>query len=122
MKIQVLTAAINDLEDGRLFYQQQGEHLGSYFLDSLFSDIDSLIIYAGIHYPSFVHQLIGYKLKIRCLTILQHVKHLKLIKSYFSHRIVKSSATMYDLIFFRVSSSSLFSPMKKYSPRDFVAQ
>lgn len=48
MKIQVLSAAINDLESGRLFYQQQGEHLGGYFLDSLFSDIDSLVIYSGI--------------------------------------------------------------------------
>ncbi len=53
MKIQVLTAAINDLNNGRLFYQQQGEHLGDYFLDSLFSDIDSLIVYAGIHQQVF---------------------------------------------------------------------
>lgn len=53
MKIQVLTAAINDLEEGRLFYQQQGEHLGDYFLDSLFTDIDSLVIYAGIHQQVF---------------------------------------------------------------------
>lgn len=53
MRIKVLTAAINDLENGRLFYQQQGEHLGDYFLDALFSDIDSLIIYAGIHQQVF---------------------------------------------------------------------
>lgn len=53
MKIQVLNAAINDLENGRLFYQQQGEHLGDYFLDALFSDIDSLVIYAGIHQRVF---------------------------------------------------------------------
>ncbi|WP_348685886.1 type II toxin-antitoxin system RelE/ParE family toxin [Rheinheimera aquimaris] len=53
MKIRVLTAAINDLEHGRLFYQQQGEHLGDYFLDALFSDIDSLVIYAGIHQQVF---------------------------------------------------------------------
>ena len=51
MKIRVLTAAINDLEHGRLFYQQQGEHLGDYFLDALFSDIDSLVIYAGTSFP-----------------------------------------------------------------------
>ncbi|MEH8016366.1 hypothetical protein MN202_03920 [Rheinheimera muenzenbergensis] len=55
MKIKVLTAAINDLENGRLFYQQQGEHLGDYFLDALFSDIDSLVIYAGIHQQVFGH-------------------------------------------------------------------
>ena len=53
MKIKVLTAAINDLQNGRLFYQQQGEHLGDYFLDAIFSDIDSLVIYAGIHQQVF---------------------------------------------------------------------
>ncbi len=49
MKIAVLDAALNDLANGRSFYQQQGEHLGDYFLDSLFSDIDSLVLFAGIH-------------------------------------------------------------------------
>ena len=53
MKIKVLTAATNDLENGRLFYQQQGEYLDDYFLDALFSDIDSLAIYAGIHQQVF---------------------------------------------------------------------
>ncbi len=53
MKITVLDAALNDLTNGRLFYQQQGEHLGDYFLDSLFSDIDSLILFAGIHQQFF---------------------------------------------------------------------
>jgi plasmid stabilization system protein ParE len=32
-----------------LFYEKQGEGLGGYFFDSLFSDIDSLLLYAGIH-------------------------------------------------------------------------
>jgi len=31
------------------FYEAQQESLGAYFLDSLFSDIDSLALYAGIH-------------------------------------------------------------------------
>ena len=35
--------------DGYLFFEKQADGLGSYFLDSLFSDIDSLKIYAGIH-------------------------------------------------------------------------
>ena len=61
MKIKVLTAAINDLENGRLFYQQQGEHLGDYFLDAIFSDIDSLVIYAGIH-----QQVFGYYRLLAC--------------------------------------------------------
>jgi plasmid stabilization system protein ParE len=53
MKIHVLTSAINDLYDGRIFYERQGEGLGEYFFNSLFSDIDSLVLYAGIHMKYF---------------------------------------------------------------------
>lgn len=53
MRVKVLDAALNDLANGRTFYQQQGEHLGDYFLDSLFSDIDSLTLFAGIHQKYF---------------------------------------------------------------------
>ncbi len=42
MKIRILSAALHDLSDGRLFYEKQGEGLGDYFFDSVFSDIDSL--------------------------------------------------------------------------------
>src|SRR4051812_20572557 len=49
MKLQILASAFNDLADGRDFYERQGAGLGEYFLDSLFSDIDSLALYAGIH-------------------------------------------------------------------------
>jgi hypothetical protein len=49
MNLRILASAFNDLADGRDFYERQGEGLGGYFLDSLFSDIDSLVLYAGIH-------------------------------------------------------------------------
>ena len=49
MTIRVLPSAMADLAEGRRFYDRQGEGLGSYFVDSLFSDIDSLSLYAGIH-------------------------------------------------------------------------
>jgi len=49
MKIQILDTALQDLMEGFDFYERQEGRLGSYFLDSLFSDIDSLMIYAGIH-------------------------------------------------------------------------
>jgi hypothetical protein len=49
MRIKVLSSAIDDLYAGRLFYENQAEGVGSYFFDSLFSDIDSLALYAGIH-------------------------------------------------------------------------
>ena len=49
MKVQILPSATEDLENGRDFYDQQGEGLGHYFLDSLCADIDSLILYGGVH-------------------------------------------------------------------------
>jgi len=49
MKLCILTAASHDLIQGKRFYEQQSEGLGNDFLDTLYSDIDSLILYAGIH-------------------------------------------------------------------------
>ncbi len=49
MKIQILSSAAQDLIEGYNFYEQQEKGVGSYFLDSLYSDIDSLIITAGVH-------------------------------------------------------------------------
>jgi plasmid stabilization system protein ParE len=49
MNVRILTSAQNDLAGGRAFYELQGEGLGDYFLDSVFSDIDSLALYGGIH-------------------------------------------------------------------------
>ncbi|MFN2358658.1 MAG: type II toxin-antitoxin system RelE/ParE family toxin, partial [Desulfotignum sp.] len=49
MKIEILSSAMSDLMEGRQFYEEQGKGLGEYFFDSLFSDIDSLTLYAGIH-------------------------------------------------------------------------
>ncbi len=49
MKIRILTAASRDLVKGKNFYELQEEGVGSYFLDTLYSDIDSLVLYAGIH-------------------------------------------------------------------------
>jgi len=49
MKIVVSHAAQEDLLAGFRFYEQQAEGVSEYFLDALFSDIDSLVLYAGIH-------------------------------------------------------------------------
>ena len=60
MKLRLLTSAFNDLADGRDFYERQDKGLGIYFLDSLFSDIDSLVLYAGIHRQVFgFHRLLS---------------------------------------------------------------
>jgi len=53
VRIRILSLAVEDLDAGRRFYEKQQEGLGEYFLDSLFSDIDSLLLYAGIHQKMF---------------------------------------------------------------------
>ena len=60
MRIKILASAVMDLHSARLFYEQQGAGLGAYFFDSLFSDIDSLVLYAGIHQKVFgYHRLLS---------------------------------------------------------------
>ena len=44
MKIRLLEFAERDLADGARFYERQQAGLGEYFLDSLFSDIDGLLL------------------------------------------------------------------------------
>ncbi len=56
MKVAILNEAMQDLLEGRRFYERQAEGLGDYFLDSLFADIDALQIYGGIHATEFGYQ------------------------------------------------------------------
>jgi plasmid stabilization system protein ParE len=49
MRIKILSTAENDLEEAYHFYESQSEGLGTYFLDTLYSDIDSLAYFAGMH-------------------------------------------------------------------------
>ncbi len=53
MRIVILRAAVEDLERGRDFYDEQGEGLGDYFEESLTADIDSLRLYAGVHVTAY---------------------------------------------------------------------
>ena len=60
MFLQILDEAEQDLIDGYKFYEQQSDGLGDYFLDTLYSDIDSLQIYAGVHAHQFgFHRLLS---------------------------------------------------------------
>ncbi len=60
MKVRVLGPALEDLAGGREFYNLQQVGVGDYFLDSLFSEIDSLVLYAGIHRVQFgYHRLLA---------------------------------------------------------------
>ncbi len=53
MKVALSASAEEDLLDGFEFYESQQLDLGWYFLDSLYADIDSLGLYAGIHPKPF---------------------------------------------------------------------
>lgn len=56
MKIKdvfILDEAVYDLEEGKAFYNLKELGIGEYFWDCLISDIESLIIYAGIHKKKF---------------------------------------------------------------------
>jgi plasmid stabilization system protein ParE len=53
MRIRILSLAVGDLQAGRDFYEHQQPGLGVYFLDTLFSDIEALLIHAGVHVRVF---------------------------------------------------------------------
>lgn len=53
MKLEILDLAKIDLIEGHHFYESREPGLGSYFLDSLFSDIDSLRVFGGIHRKAY---------------------------------------------------------------------
>ncbi len=58
MTPEILPSGVRDLEHGRDFYDSQEAGVGTYFLETVFSAIDSLRLYAGIHGVKFgFHQL-----------------------------------------------------------------
>jgi len=58
MKIKILESAKEDLRERFYFYESQKSGVGSYFLESLFSDIESLTLFAGIHWSEGGRSLI----------------------------------------------------------------
>jgi len=52
----ILEEAMVDLEDGKCFYDKKESGVGDYFWDSLLVDLESLVIYAGIHSKRFGFQ------------------------------------------------------------------
>ena len=82
MRLRILTATLADLTSGRVFYEAQGEGLGAYFFDSVFSDIDSLALYGGIHRKTLgYHRLLArrfpyavyYKLELDSTVVVYRV-------------------------------------------------
>ncbi|PIU84563.1 MAG: hypothetical protein COS67_12715 [Deltaproteobacteria bacterium CG06_land_8_20_14_3_00_44_19] len=58
--IVTLKEVADDLKDGKAFYDQREAGVGDYFWDSLVADIESLIIYAGIHNKRYcLHRMLA---------------------------------------------------------------
>lgn len=56
----LLKEVIDDLNDGKHFYDQKARGVGDYFWDSIIADIESLFIYAGIHPRIFnLHRMLS---------------------------------------------------------------
>ena len=53
MRIRILASGIRDLQGGKNFYDRQEPGVGDDFQDCLFADIDSLVLYGGIHRTVF---------------------------------------------------------------------
>jgi len=49
MTVVILEDAAEDLESGAQFYESCATGVGDYFLDSILSDLDSLLLFAGVH-------------------------------------------------------------------------
>jgi len=63
MKVRLLRPALEDLAVAREFYDHQAAGIGGYFFDSMFAEIDSLALHAGIHRVLFgFHRLLA----LRC--------------------------------------------------------
>ena len=47
--VVVLEDVAEDMNNGKAFYDQKESGVGDYFWDSLLADIESLMLYAGVH-------------------------------------------------------------------------
>ena len=52
-EVVISREAVEDLEEGRSFYERRQPGVGDYFWDSLLSDMESLAIFAGVHAKQF---------------------------------------------------------------------
>ncbi|MBN1499954.1 MAG: type II toxin-antitoxin system RelE/ParE family toxin [Spirochaetes bacterium] len=62
MKIKITETAIEDIYNGRIFYENQAPGIGEYFFKTIFNEIDSLLQNHGIH-PIFFgfHRMLSKK-------------------------------------------------------------
>jgi len=55
MKLRLLDVAVEDLMEGAHYYDAKEAGLGDYFLASLYSDIEKLATFGGIHPLAYPH-------------------------------------------------------------------
>lgn len=53
MRVRILCSAHYDIRDGYWFYESQASGVGDYFSDTLYGEIESLALYAGVHNRRF---------------------------------------------------------------------
>jgi len=65
--------------DGFSFYEAQAIGVGQYFLDSLYSDIDYLALYAGIHRKKSkdFHWMLSKRFRMPFITLWQKFRRLE---------------------------------------------
>ena len=49
IEVYLMEEAVEDLNSGKAFYDLQEAGVGDYFWDCMIADIESLVIYAGVH-------------------------------------------------------------------------
>jgi hypothetical protein len=80
VRIEILDQAEQDLLEGFHFYEDQEPGLGAYFLTNLFSDVESLRLYGGVHRVAYkrYHRLLSKRFpfavfyKVRAQTVFIH--------------------------------------------------
>lgn len=55
MKVRIADSAWSDIDSAIEYYHSVSYGLGSHFLNSILSDIESISFYAGIHYKEHNH-------------------------------------------------------------------
>ncbi len=74
MTVVVLEEAADDLKAGRRFYESRERGVGDYFVESLLSDLASLVLYAGIHHRHFgLHRMLSKRFRSGSTMILRAI-------------------------------------------------
>ena len=83
-KVLILEQAKDDLISGKMFYDFNEERMGIYFYNSLLSDIESLLLYAGTHSKhNGLHRMMAKKIPV--CNLLLYSKKYSYSCCYFRH-------------------------------------